>query len=263
AAQGCEIVVSDFKTPGDAPVFEKSPQLVAFLRCAVDIRTIDVAAASRAGVLVTRASPGFVAAVTELVLGLLVDLSRGVSRSAAAYHAGHVPKPEAGRLRHRRRTSGGADAQSRHRGPPRRHRDAALGRPHAAGDRTPGFRHGRAGRRDRARPRAQRRGERAARDAARAPRKDVSKERSMKKILITGAAGDVGSHLRRELAGRYALRLSDIRPIRNLAAGEEFMRGDCASLQDMLRATRGVAAVVHLGGFSVEGPWEVILRANI
>jgi uronate dehydrogenase len=31
----------------------------------------------------------------------------------------------------------------------------------------------------------------------------------------------------------------------------------------MLRATRGVAAVVHLGGFSVEGPWEVILRANI
>src|SRR3989441_8601625 len=97
AAQGCEIVVSDFKTPGDAPVFEKSPQLVAFLRCAVDIRTIDVAAASRAGVLVTRASPGFVAAVSELVLGLLVDLSRGVSRSAAEYHAGRVPRPEPGR----------------------------------------------------------------------------------------------------------------------------------------------------------------------
>src|SRR6266850_1375571 len=85
----------------------------------------------------------------------------------------------------------------------------------------------------------------------------------MKKILITGAAGDVGSHLRRELAGRYELRLSDIRPVRNLAPGEEFVRGDCASLQDMLRATKGVAAVVHLGGFSVEGAWEVILRANI
>jgi len=97
AAQGCEIVVSDFKTPGDAPVFERSPQLVAFLRCAVDIRTIDVAAASRVGVLVTRASAGFVPAVTELVLGLLVDLSRGISRSAADYHAGRVPKPEPGR----------------------------------------------------------------------------------------------------------------------------------------------------------------------
>ncbi len=85
----------------------------------------------------------------------------------------------------------------------------------------------------------------------------------MKKILITGAAGDVGSHLRRELAGRYALRLSDIRPIRNLAKGEEFIRGDCANLRDMLRVTKGVDAVVHLGGFSVEGAWEVILRANI
>src|SRR2546422_9013642 len=98
AAQGCEIVVSDFKPPGDALVFENSPQLVAFLRCAVDIRTIDVAAASRAGVLVTRASAGFVPAVSELVLGLLVDLSRGVSRSAAEYHAGRVPKPEPGQI---------------------------------------------------------------------------------------------------------------------------------------------------------------------
>ena len=85
----------------------------------------------------------------------------------------------------------------------------------------------------------------------------------MKKVLITGAAGDVGGHLRRELAGRYALRLSDIRPLANLSPGEEFIRGDCASLRDMLRATRGVEAIVHLGGFSVEGPWEVILRANI
>src|SRR5260221_13901948 len=85
---------------------------------------------------------------------------------------------------------------------------------------------------------------------------------SMKKILITGAAGDVGGHLRRELAGRYALRLSDIRPVKNLASGEEFVRGDCASLTDMLRATKGVAAVVHLGGFCVGSGWEMILRAN-
>src|SRR3989442_4346619 len=97
AAKGCDIVVSDFKTPGDALVFEKSPQRVAFLRCGGDIRRVGVAAASRAGVLVTRASPGFVPAVSELVLGLLVDLSRGISRSAAEYHAGRVPRPEIGR----------------------------------------------------------------------------------------------------------------------------------------------------------------------
>jgi D-3-phosphoglycerate dehydrogenase len=48
-------------------------------------------------VLVTQASAGFVAAVSELVLGLLVDLSRGISRSAAEYHAGRVPPARIGR----------------------------------------------------------------------------------------------------------------------------------------------------------------------
>jgi uronate dehydrogenase len=85
----------------------------------------------------------------------------------------------------------------------------------------------------------------------------------LRTILITGAAGDVGTHLRRELAGKYALRLSDIRPIKKLAEGETFVLGDAAKLSDMKRATRGVDAIVHMGGFSVEGPWDVILRANI
>ena len=85
----------------------------------------------------------------------------------------------------------------------------------------------------------------------------------MKTILITGAAGDVGSHLRRELAGKYNLLLSDIQPIKALAAGEKSARGDVAKMSDMLRITKGVDAIVHLGGFSVEGPWEMILRANI
>jgi uronate dehydrogenase len=85
----------------------------------------------------------------------------------------------------------------------------------------------------------------------------------MKTILITGAAGDVGGHLRRELAGRYALRLSDIKPTPKLAKGEKFMRADVSRLKDMLAVTKGVDAIVHLGGFSVEGPWEAILAANI
>lgn len=85
----------------------------------------------------------------------------------------------------------------------------------------------------------------------------------MKTLLITGAAGDVGTHLRRELAGQYALRLSDIKPIKKLAAGEKSMPGDVARLTDMLRVTKGVDAIMHLGGFAVEGPWNEILRANI
>ena len=85
----------------------------------------------------------------------------------------------------------------------------------------------------------------------------------MKTILITGAGGGIGTHLRRELAGKYALRLSDIRPLKRLAPGEQFVAGDLARLDHMLRATKGVDAIVHLGGYSVEGAWEDILRANI
>lgn len=85
----------------------------------------------------------------------------------------------------------------------------------------------------------------------------------MKTILITGAAGDVATHLRREFAGRYTLRLSDLRPLKAKARGEAFMQADISDLKACLRITRGVDAIVHLGGYSVEGPWEDILQANI
>lgn len=97
AARGARIVVADRNTPGAGVVFEKSPDLVAFVRCAVDIRNVDVATASAHGVLVTRASAGFVDAVTELVLGFLVDLSRGVTRSVTDYRAGKAPPASMGR----------------------------------------------------------------------------------------------------------------------------------------------------------------------
>jgi uronate dehydrogenase len=85
----------------------------------------------------------------------------------------------------------------------------------------------------------------------------------MKSVLITGAGGDVGTHLRRELAGRYKLRLSDIKPLKPLAKGETFVRGDVRKMADMLRATKGVDAIVHLGAWSVEGDWETILTVNV
>jgi D-3-phosphoglycerate dehydrogenase / 2-oxoglutarate reductase len=97
AAADCDLIVSYRQSPGPAALFERLPAVVAFLRCAVDIRNIDVAAASRAGVLVTQASAGFVPAVSELVVGFLVDLSRGITRAAAEYHAGCVPQAATGR----------------------------------------------------------------------------------------------------------------------------------------------------------------------
>jgi D-3-phosphoglycerate dehydrogenase / 2-oxoglutarate reductase len=90
-AKGCEIIISDRQTPGEAAVFESLPELCVFERVAVDIRNIDVAAASRAGVLVTRASPGFVPAVTEWILGAMVDAGRHVTHYSGAYRAGAAP----------------------------------------------------------------------------------------------------------------------------------------------------------------------------
>lgn len=97
AAADCALIVSYRQSPGPAELFERLPRLVAFVRCAMDIRNVDVEAASRAGVLVTHASAGFVAAVTELVVGFLVDLSRGITRAAIDYRAGRQPRAAMGR----------------------------------------------------------------------------------------------------------------------------------------------------------------------
>jgi D-3-phosphoglycerate dehydrogenase len=97
AARGCEVIVSYRQTPGAAELFAASPDLVAFSRCAIDIRNVDVAAASAAGILVTQASAGFIASVSEWVIGAMVDLGRRITASAESYHAGAVPPGVMGR----------------------------------------------------------------------------------------------------------------------------------------------------------------------
>ena len=97
AAADCDLIVSYRQSPGPAALFQRLPNLKAFLRCAIDIRNVDVAAASRAGVLVTQASAGFVTSVSELVVGFMVDLARGITRSALQYRKGKVPGAAMGR----------------------------------------------------------------------------------------------------------------------------------------------------------------------
>ena len=97
AARDVDIIVADRVTEGRGEIFPQLPKLRAFVRCAVDIRNIDVDAASAAGVLVTRAGPGFVQSVAELALGYLVDLSRGISLATADYQAGQQPEVMMGR----------------------------------------------------------------------------------------------------------------------------------------------------------------------
>jgi D-3-phosphoglycerate dehydrogenase len=97
AARDVDIIVADRLTEGRGEIFPRLPKLRAFVRCAVDIRNVDVDAASAAGVLVTRAGPGFIQAVAELAIGFMVDLSRGISRSTADYRAGRKPEIVMGR----------------------------------------------------------------------------------------------------------------------------------------------------------------------
>lgn len=86
----------------------------------------------------------------------------------------------------------------------------------------------------------------------------------MKKVLLTGAAGDIGRRLRKLLPPVYAdLRLSDIKVPADLQPQEQFMPADLADLAAVEKVVDGVDGIIHMGGFSVEGPWETILQANI
>ncbi|SAK81918.1 D-3-phosphoglycerate dehydrogenase [Caballeronia pedi] len=97
AASDADVIIGYRQTPAPRALFDALPKLAAFVRCAVDIRTIDVDAASEHGVLVTQASAGFVPAVAEWVIGAMLDLGRATTFQAEAYHQRGAPAPKMGR----------------------------------------------------------------------------------------------------------------------------------------------------------------------
>lgn len=85
-----------------------------------------------------------------------------------------------------------------------------------------------------------------------------------KKILITGAAGRLGSELRRGLAPLADhLALADRVPCAGLQAHETGLVFDLADEAATIAATEGCDAIVHMGGAPLERPWEEILDSNI
>jgi uronate dehydrogenase len=89
-------------------------------------------------------------------------------------------------------------------------------------------------------------------------------QQTHKKILLTGAAGGLGTAMRSRLKANCALlRLSDRSEIGQLDEREEFIAADLADASQVDAMVDGVDAIVHFGGVSVEGPFEPILRANI
>ena len=85
----------------------------------------------------------------------------------------------------------------------------------------------------------------------------------MKKILLTGAAGSIGAVLRSQYRETYKLRLSDIVSVDDCGPNEEYVQADLAELEAVRKIVAGVDGIIHMGGFSVEGTWDVILNANI
>jgi len=93
---------------------------------------------------------------------------------------------------------------------------------------------------------------------------DKSPSDRPRRIVLTGAAGGVGSMTRPLLAPLYpGLVLSDRMEPKDLQPGETFVKADLTRPEEVAAAVKGADGVIHLGGHSVEGSWDQILNANI
>ncbi len=85
-----------------------------------------------------------------------------------------------------------------------------------------------------------------------------------KKVLLTGASGALGTVLRAGLKPYIAsLRLSDINPLPEPQAGEEFVQANLADRAAIEQLAKGCDAILHFGGKAVEGTFDEVLEANI
>jgi uronate dehydrogenase len=85
------------------------------------------------------------------------------------------------------------------------------------------------------------------------------------RILLTGAAGYLGHVIRPALRSlATSVRLTDLAPLKEgPLENEEYFKADLSDAAQVDEAMLGVDAVVHLGGVSLEAPWEQILQGNI
>ena len=84
------------------------------------------------------------------------------------------------------------------------------------------------------------------------------------RLLITGAAGNLGRELRKGLAPlATTLRLTDKGDMGEAAAHEEIMPCELGDFDAVMKVVEGCDTVVHFGAAPVERPWEEILDSSI
>jgi uronate dehydrogenase len=88
--------------------------------------------------------------------------------------------------------------------------------------------------------------------------------KAIRRLLITGAAGNLGRVAREGLKGRCpSIRLSDVGAMEPAGPGEEVVTCNLADSGAVDHLCEGVDAILHLGGRSVEGDWPTVMAANI
>jgi len=87
----------------------------------------------------------------------------------------------------------------------------------------------------------------------------------MKKLVLTGAAGQLGSRLREPLSKMCDVLVSTdlAEDVGALFDGETYVKADLSSLDAMVDLLKGADMVVHFGAIGDEAPWDDILQSNI
>lgn len=87
----------------------------------------------------------------------------------------------------------------------------------------------------------------------------------MKKLVLTGAAGRLGSYLREPLTKMADELVSTdlVEDIGKLYPGERYQRADLAALDEVMDVLKGADMVVHFGAIGDEAPFDAILQSNI
>jgi uronate dehydrogenase len=86
-----------------------------------------------------------------------------------------------------------------------------------------------------------------------------------KPVLLTGASGGLGRMLARNLSAKgWKLVMTDLVPFPDpVPAGCTFARADLNDGMAILRLAEGCGMILHFGGMATEGPFELVMGANI